>query len=319
MKKLLLATLAVFLRLAAPLAQGDAPGDETRFALRDELLRVINRDRAQFGLRPVKLDPVASALADDYCRQQIKNGTTGHFTLDGLAPYMRYSLAGGNDGVSENVAAWSANYGFGDRALYDMMRKSQSAMMGEAEPHDGHRKTILDPFATHVGIGLAWERGEFRIAEEFIRRYVEWARPLPRNASTTDRAMLRVQPHAGYVVEAITVHHESFPRAMSAKLANDIASYSLPQKRREYLPRLHDRVEETAAYRREYHESYADGRKGDFDVAPDGSVAFAIPFPDGPGVYTIVVWVHARGGREAIAASNVSVRVSENTVVGGTR
>jgi uncharacterized protein YkwD len=319
MKKLLLLTLAACLTLAAPLAQGDAPGDETRFALRDELLRVINRDRAQFGLRPVKLDPVASALADDYCRQQIKNGTTGHFTLDGMAPYMRYSLAGGNDGVSENVAAWSANYGFGDRALYDMMRRSQRAMMDEVEPHDGHRKTILDPSATHVGIGLAWERGEFRIAEEFIRRYVEWTRPLPRNASVTDRAMLRVQPHAGYVVEAITVHHEPAPRAMSAKLANDIASYSLPQKRREYLPRLHDRVEETTTVRREYHQTYTDGRRGDFDVAPDGSVAFAVPFPDGAGVYTVVVWVHARGGHESIAATNVSIRVNANEVALGTR
>jgi uncharacterized protein YkwD len=319
MKKLFLLTLAVCLTLAAPLAQGDAPGDETRFALRDELLRVINRDRAQFGLRPVKLDPVASALADDYCRQQIKNGTTGHFTLDGMAPYMRYSLAGGNDGVSENVAAWSANYGFGDRALYDMLRKSQRAMMDEVEPHDGHRKTILDPYATHVGIGLAWERGEFRIAEEFIRRYVEWTRPLPRNASVTDRAMLRVQPHGGYVVEAVTVHHEPAPRAMSAKLANDIASYSLPQKRREYLPRLHDRIEETATERREYRETYSDGRKGDFDVAPDGSVAFAVPFPDGPGIYTVVVWVHARGGHESIAATNVSIRVNANEVALGTR
>ena len=51
MKKLLLALLVAMLTLAAPLAQGDAPGDETRFALRDELLRIINRDRAQFGLR----------------------------------------------------------------------------------------------------------------------------------------------------------------------------------------------------------------------------------------------------------------------------
>jgi uncharacterized protein YkwD len=319
MKKLLLLTLAIGLTLAAPLAQGDAPGDETRFALRDELLRVINRDRAQFGLRPVKLDPVASALADEYCRQQIRNGTTGHFTLDGLAPYMRYSLAGGNDGVSENVAAWSANYGFGDRALYDMLRKSQKAMMDEVEPHDGHRKTILDPNATHVGLGLAWERGEFRIAEEFIRRYVEWVRPLPRNASTADGAMLRVQPHAGYAVDAITVHHEPFPRAMSAKLANDIASYSLPEKRREYLPRLHDRVEETATYRREIRQAYSDGRHGDFDVAPDGGVTFAVPFPDGPGIYTVVVWVHARGGHEEIAATNVSVRVSDALATSGTR
>ena len=315
----LLVTIAAIVMLAAPLAQGDPPGDETRFALRDELLRLINRDRTQFGLPPVALDPVASSLADDYCRQQIKNGTSGHFTLDGLAPYMRYSFSGGNDGVSENVAAWSANYGFGDRALYDMMRRSQKAMMDEVEPHDGHRRTILDPFATHVGIGLAWEHGEFRIAQEFIRRYVEWARPLPRTATTTDRAMLRVKPHVGYEVEAITVHHEPFPKSMSAKLANDISSYSLPEKRREYLPRLHDRVETTAKFRREVREEYADGRRGDFDVADDGSVAFAVPFPDGPGVYTVVVWVHAQGAHEPIPASNVSVRVSETTVVGGTR
>lgn len=320
MKKLLLAALAAFLALAAPLAQGDAPGDEIRFTLRDELLRLINRDRMQFGLKPVALDPVASALADDYCRQQIRNGTTGHFTLDGMAPYMRYSLSGGNDGVSENVAAWSANYGFGDRALYDMMRRSQQAMMDEVAPHDGHRRTILDANATHVGIGLAWDRGEFRIAEEFIRRYVEWVRPLPRTASTADRVMLRVKPHSGYAVEAITVHHEAAPRAMSATLANDITSYSLPEKRREYLPRLHNRVETSGDYRVEIREQYSDGRRGDFEVADDGSVAFAIPFPDGPGVYTIVVWVHERDGRDSIAASNVSVRVMETqTAVGGTR
>jgi uncharacterized protein YkwD len=315
----LLVTIAMILTLGAPLAQGDAPGDETRFALRDELLRLVNRDRAQFGLKPVALDPVASAFADEYCLAQIRNGTTGHYTLDGVPPNMRYSLSGGNDGVSENVAAWSANYGFGDRALYDMMRRSEQAMMEEVEPHDGHRRTILDPYATHVGIGLAWERGEFRIAQEFIRRYVELMAPLPRTATTSDRVMLRAQPHAGYAIDAVTVHHEPFPQSMSAKVANDITSYSLPEKRREYLPRLHDRVEETAAFRRELHEEYADGRRGDFEVSDDGGLAFAVPFPDGPGVYTIVVWVHARGTHEPIAASNVSVRVSEAAAVSGTR
>jgi uncharacterized protein YkwD len=316
MRKLLLAASLALVALAAPLAQGDSPADETRFTLRDELLRLINRDRAQFGLPPVKLDPVASAQADEYCRLQIRNGTTGHYTLDGAAPYMRYSSGGGNDGVSENVAAWSANYGFGDRALYEMMRRSEKAMMDEVAPHDGHRRTILDPYATHVGIGLAWERGEFRIAEEFIRRYVEWARPLPRSASENERVMLRVRPHSGYSVEAVTVHHEPLPQAMSARVANDISSYSLPEKRREYLPRLHSRVERGSGYVREVHEEYADGRRGDFDVAEDGSVTFAVPFPDGPGVYTVVVWVHPKGSHDSIAASNVSVRVDASTVSG---
>jgi hypothetical protein len=192
-------------------------------------------------------------------------------------------------------------------------------MMEEVEPHDGHRRTILDPFATHVGIGMAWERGEFRIAQEFIRRYVEWARPLPRTATSSDRVMLRVRPHDGFVVEAVTVHHEAFPKPMPAKLANDITSYSLPDKRREYLPRLHDRVEHLAGYTHEIHEEYADGRRGDFEVADDGSVAFAVPFPDGPGIYTVVVWVHARSGHESIAATNVSVRVADSPAMSGTR
>src|SRR3954466_9899266 len=132
------------LMLATPLAQGEGPADETRFTLRHEMLRMINYDRAAHGLQAVELDPETSTIADSYCRQQIRNGTTGHFTTDGEAPYMRYSFAGGNDGVSENAAAWSATYNFNDRALYEMMRRSEEAMMAEKAPHDGHRRTILD-------------------------------------------------------------------------------------------------------------------------------------------------------------------------------
>src|SRR5437588_4023217 len=49
--------LAVLLAISAPLAQGGAPADETRFSLREEFLRLINRDRRQFGLQAVQLDP----------------------------------------------------------------------------------------------------------------------------------------------------------------------------------------------------------------------------------------------------------------------
>src|SRR5512132_4118965 len=115
MQRAIYTALAVWtLILATPLAQGEGPADETSFTLRHELLRMINHDRKAHGLAPVQLDAEASAIADSYCRQQIRNGTTGHFTIDGQAPYMRYSFAGGNDGVSENAAAWSATYSFSD-------------------------------------------------------------------------------------------------------------------------------------------------------------------------------------------------------------
>ena len=294
------ALLTILLVISAPLAQGGGPIDETRFTLREEFLRLINRDRQQFGLRPVQLDALSSAVADTYCLEQIHNGTTGHFTLDGQAPYMRYSFAGGNDGVSENAAAWSANYNFTDRALYEMIRRSEDAMLREVGPHDGHRRAILDPYATQVGIGLAWDHGEFRLTQEFVRHYIEWTRHLPRTAMAGDQILCSGHPTPGYQIEAITVHHESAPHSMAAVVANAITTYSLPESRREYLPRL-----------RRTRETYSDGRRGDFPVNNDGNFAFVVPFPDGPGVYTVVVWVRPNGAREPISASNVSIRVTE--------
>ena len=321
MRRAVLPILALL--LATPLAQGDSPADETTFTLRHELLRMINHDRAANGLRPVELDPESSNVADSYCRQQIRNGTTGHFTIDGQAPYMRYSFAGGNDGISENAAAWSAPYTFSERALYEMIRRSEEAMMNERAPHDGHRRTILDPDATHVGIGLAWEKGEFRLTQEFVRRYVTWTRPLPRAAGLYEEIIGAAKPRDGYRVEAISVHHEPIPRSLAPQTANLIESYRLPDDRREYLPRLKSYTRRTGTGSIEViSEQYSDGRRGDFTVNKDGSFRFDVPFPDGPGIYTVVVWVKKSGDADPIAASNISIRVDRPVsefAVGGSR
>ncbi|HEX6178648.1 MAG TPA: CAP domain-containing protein [Thermoanaerobaculia bacterium] len=306
----LVAVIVMALVAGAPLAQGGGPRDETRITLRHEVLRLINRDRAAHGLAPVQLDPQVSALGDAYCARQIENGTTGHFTTDGQPPYMRFSLAGVNDGISENAAAWSANYTFSERAMHEMVRRSQAAMMAERAPRDGHRRTILDPHATHVGIGLAWEGGEFRMVQEFVRRYVTWERPLVRSAVLGDLVLGSAKPADGYTVEAISVHHEPFPETMPAHIANAMDTYRLPRERRDYLPRLRSQLTQrrdgTFAFSR---EEYVDGRRGDFTVREDGSFAFNVPFTDGEGVYTVVVWVSRKGERKAIAATNVSIRV----------
>jgi uncharacterized protein YkwD len=308
MKRALL-SIAIMM-LASPVAHSDI--DETRTTLREHVLKLINRDRKLYNLPPVQLDLEASAIGDDYCRRQIENGTNGHFTTDGLAPYMRYSFAGGNDGVSENAAAWSANYAFSDRALYEMARRSQDAMMAESAPDDGHKRTILDPHATHVGIGLAWQRSEFRLVHEFIRRYVRWTRPLPRRARIGETVLVAGEPINGATVEAISVHHERVPEAMPAHVANALSNYSLPSKRKDYFPRL--RQEYTRhpngtieIVRREY----PGGHRGDFTVAKDGAFSFDVPFTQGPGIYTVVVWVRRDGVNLPVSASNVSIRVED--------
>lgn len=273
-------TAAAVVLFATPIAHSDS--EETRATLRQHVLKLINRDRAMYNLPPVELDMRVSAFGDDYCRAQIRNGTTGHFTTDGLAPYARYSLAGGNDGISENAAAWSATYKFSERALYEMAGRSQDAMMAEMPPNDGHKRTMLDPHATHVGIGLAWQGGEFRLVQEFVRRYIDWTRPLPRSAHAGQKVMMSGRPLRGARVEGITVHHEPLPTSLAAHVASAIATYSLPDKRREFAPR----------------------------VKRDGSFSFIVPFEDGPGLYTVVVWVKKDGGA-VFPASNVSVRVAD--------
>ncbi|HEX2123065.1 MAG TPA: CAP domain-containing protein [Thermoanaerobaculia bacterium] len=306
MKPFTIALIAV--TLATPVAHSDV--EETRTTLRQHVLKLINRDRAIYNLPPVELDVAASAIGDAYCREQIRTGSTGHFGVDGRPPYMRYSLAGGNDGVSENAAAWSANYTFSDRALYEMSRRSQDAMMAEAPPKDGHRRTILDPHATHVGIGLAWERGEFRLVHEFIRRYVDWTRPLPRQARLGDEVIARGRPLRGTSVEAITVHYEPVPLAMPAHVASAFESYALPDKRKEYRPRLRQSVRQRLDGTLEIsRREYPDGRRGDFYLGDDGAFSFTVPFPEGAGIYTVVVWVRKEGATHAVAASNVSIRV----------
>lgn len=314
MKPLLVSTLAVL--LASPVAHSDI--EETRTTLRHHVLKMINRDRQIYRLPPVQLDLDASSIGDEYCRAQIRNRTTGHYTTDGLSPYMRYSFAGGNDAVSENAAAWSASHAFNERALYEMARRSEDAMMAEAPPNDGHKRTILDPHATHVGIGMAWERGEFRLVQEFVRRYVEWTRVPPRTALIGDSVIVAGKPIGDAAIEAITVHHEPMPQTISATAASTIEVYALPRNRKEYLPRLRSEYKRRSDGTFEYvRRQYSDGRRGDFYVANNGDFSFTVPFTEGPGVYTVVVWVRRPGVETAISASNVSIRVEETLQGGG--
>jgi uncharacterized protein YkwD len=309
MKRILL-LVAVLLSPLALARPGDM--DETRATLRAEALKLINRDRELMKVRPVELDLRVSAWADEYSRLQIRNGTAGHYSIEGLAPYIRYSFAGGDDGLTENTAAWSANYNFSERALYEMVRRSHDAMMGEMPPKDGHRRAILDPDATHVGIGLAWEGGEFRITQHFVRRYLRWSRTLPREATTWQKVTGAARPNGGYRVDTISVHHEPFPAPMTAAAANRIESYQLPDRRRDLRPRLkaltsvnRDGTLQVA------RQQYEDGSRGEFNVSEDGSFSFEVPFKEGPGIYTIVVWVRYGAAGPHIPASNVSIRVTE--------
>jgi hypothetical protein len=306
--KTLIGLLALL--LVSPAARGEVL--ETRATLRQHALNLINRDRALYNLPPVELDLAASEIGDAYCREQIRTRSTGHYSTSGLSPYMRYSFAGGEHGISENAAAWSAKYPFNERALYEMVRRTQDAMMAETPPRDGHKKAILDPHATHAGIGLAWEGGEFRLVHLFVRRYLEWTQPLPRTTQLNQEAVARGRSLRGTTVEAISVHFEPLPVPMNAQVASAFDTYSLPSNRRDYQPRS---SREQSAAEGSIQMARRQGSDAGLRLSATGEFMFRVPFTDGPGVYTVVVWVRRGDDTIPIAASNVSIRV-ESTLQG---
>ena len=143
-------------------------------AAKAELLRTINQERSAVGAPPVAYDLLGARVGDEFCEDAARNRTSGHWDLAGRPPYLRWALAGGIDHHAENFAAESRRgYEFTE-APVDLLKKAHAAFMSENPPDDGHRKTVLDPIWTHVGIGLSIIGGELRMTEEFSRRVVEW-------------------------------------------------------------------------------------------------------------------------------------------------
>ncbi|HEU5161899.1 MAG TPA: hypothetical protein VFV54_02025, partial [Thermoanaerobaculia bacterium] len=260
-----------------------------RAAIRDEMLARINADRRDAGIPAVRLDEVLSGPADRYCELQLAERTVGHFAMDGLAPYVRYSQAGVNDGIAENAVAWSAKYSFTSPGVLDLARRSHAAMMAEAPPRDSHRRTILDPHATHVAIGSAWAGGEFRLVQIFVRRYIEWTAPPPRRARAGDRIRAAGKAPAGWDVAGVSIHWEPIPARLSREGANRIESYALPPPFRELQPR---RASRGPAEKKTLSGWVASGgQDGALLLAPAGGFSVAAPLDRGAGIYTLVVWL----------------------------
>src|SRR5262249_10467111 len=145
---------------------------------------------------------------------------------------------GGVDFQSENVASFSISSGRIDQPLRELLLQAHASMMAERPPLDGHRRTILDPDFTHVGIGLAAAGGEFRMSEEFTRVVFEWielpAAPVPA------RAWARVAGETlpAWGVGQVEIRFEPPPRPMSLAELRRTGSYRMPRVVRSLRPRL---------------------------------------------------------------------------------
>ncbi|MXZ02515.1 MAG: CAP domain-containing protein, partial [Chloroflexi bacterium] len=109
----------------------------------DHALTLINDARSDAGLNELSLD--TNTAAQSHAEQSRDACTRGHWDADGLKPYMRYTIAGGEQYSSENVFA--IDFCPEDLSNYDLEtpREQIDFAMDRFLNSPGHRQNILDP------------------------------------------------------------------------------------------------------------------------------------------------------------------------------
>lgn len=137
------------------------------------MLELINDERVRAGVATVELGN--NDAAQLHTESSLKNCSGSHWGVDGLKPYMRYSLAGGYQTNSENF--YGTDYCITDRdgvqtldPIEDEIRERMAGWLESPE----HKLNILDPTHTKVNIGLAWDDYNFVAAQHFEGDYVHF-------------------------------------------------------------------------------------------------------------------------------------------------
>ena len=167
-------------------------------------------------------------------------------------------------------------------------------MMEEKPPDDGHRRTILDPSATHVGVGYALANGRFQMSQEFLTRNLERLTLIGRPSS---RLVLRFEgrPATGWKLQFVTIAREPPPSPLTREEASGRTSYSYPHAAISYVP------EGTTLLRVSDTDTQDKIR-----LWPNNEFSF-IYAPNRPGLYTFVFYTTGRQSEPPQAGASASV------------
>jgi uncharacterized protein YkwD len=117
-------------------------------------VELMNQDRAENGLPPLKVNSSLTRLAGNYAQDMINRGFFSHYNPEGKSPFDRMQAAGiGYKTAGENLAINSS------------VAAAEKAFMNSS----GHRANILNSTYTDVGIGVRYNaKGQAYVVQEFI-------------------------------------------------------------------------------------------------------------------------------------------------------
>lgn len=266
--------------------------------IQNELLRLVNDERAEGGLTSLKLDDLASSVAQKHAVEMAEYDFLSHWGRDGLKPYHRYSFAGGTDAMAENDAA--ADYSRGtiesDEMPFAVVRMHKT-MYGEVPPNDGHRQTILTPQHTHVGFGMAWRGVHIRLSELYVSRYVsiDPYSPVKRPLSRFIFGGVVLDPK--FSIVGIEVYYEALPSPPSLSWLQTPRPYGLPENPVSLYPKLPGT------------KTYDNGTPGEIQLLGRGRFRAPVELSrKAPGIYTLVVWISRSENEPPFPATQVCIR-----------
>ena len=180
------------------------------------MLELINTERRKAGVDPVALG--TNAAAQLHAESMLDNCFSSHWGIDGMKPYMRYTLAGVHQSNGENISGsdYCITATSGYRALSGIEQEMAESMNGlVASP--GHLKTILNPWYKKVNIGLAWDRYNLMLVQQFEGDHIVYAQ-----SPIIDNGMLEmsgtVKNEAVFYGDrdlSIQIHYDPPPRILT--------------------------------------------------------------------------------------------------------
>jgi uncharacterized protein YkwD len=198
-------------------------------------LEVINKSRRKYRVPPVKLDILASRVANRMCREAAEKNYVSHWNLAGEKPYHRYAFAGGHDHVAENVyGEWTTgNIDNSYSGIAKQMEFGHGSFMSERSPNDGHKKNIIYKTHNYVGIGFFATDKQFRYYEEFIDRYFGFEN-IPSVLKVNEQGSITIKTDDSGFLYFLIIYREKFPVPMTVAQLKKTGSYE-DYSREEYM------------------------------------------------------------------------------------
>jgi len=139
-------------------------GIEHLKALEQRIFQFTNEARRKKGLPPLEPDKTLATLAREKSDDMINRGYFSHPDPEGKTLKDRYlaikPATGGMVGLGENIC-------MGGKNDYDDVEAAARRIVDGFMVSPGHRKNILEPAYTHLGVGVSLKDKEYYVTQCF--------------------------------------------------------------------------------------------------------------------------------------------------------